>query len=159
LTVPASAKHFANSYVSFDLPDDWACDLEGTEWVCKPPPDANGKSGMIAILTAKFIGPYDSPQLYKEHIEEVGHTKGNRVVAQPEDTLIGRAIWLDASVRNSEVPNYTTRYLARTEGNIGVLVTFSFHSSIEARAKAISDLIAGNVVVDHETALPGSMRR
>lgn len=27
-----SAKMFQNSYVSFQLPDNWGCELEGTEW-------------------------------------------------------------------------------------------------------------------------------
>jgi hypothetical protein len=31
----AEARTFANSYLSFDLPSEWACTLEGTEWVSK----------------------------------------------------------------------------------------------------------------------------
>src|SRR5471030_1647928 len=94
---PAQAKSFANTYVSFDIPDDWQCSLEETEYVCKPPADADGKYSMIAILTAKEVGPMDSPQLYIQHLQDdVGTAAGVETVRAPKSTLIGQVIWLDA---------------------------------------------------------------
>jgi hypothetical protein len=149
---PAEAKHFRNTYVSFDIPDNWTCDLEETEYVCQPPLDANGKAAMIAILTAKRIGLDDSPEQYMQHVKDAEKQPGVEVVVPPHDELIGEALWLDASLRNSEVLHYTTRYLAREEGNIAVLVTFSAHRSVDDKAKPVSDLIASSVVINAQRA-------
>lgn len=152
LATPVNAKHFENSYVAFDLPDNWTCALEETEWVCKPPSDANGRTAMIAILTAKIVGKEDSPQSYIRHLQERGNADGIEILKTPEDQLIGQTIWLDATLLNSELPDYETRYLARTEGRLGVLVTFSAHRGYEAQAKPISDMIAGSVQVNPNAA-------
>jgi hypothetical protein len=152
---PAQAKSFANTYVSFDIPDDWQCRLEETEFVCKPPAGPDGKYSMIVILTAKEVGSMDSPQLYIQHLQdEVATKSGVETVQAPTSTLIGQVIWLDAIYWNSEVPNYKTRYLARTEGNLGVLVTFSAHRSVADEAQAISDQIARSVQVNSYRARP-----
>jgi hypothetical protein len=151
---PASAKHFENTYVGFDLPDDWSCKLEAYEWVCKPPPGLNGRVSMMVILTAKIVGKGDSPQLYIRHLEEIGDRDGVIIDSPPVDRLIGQTIWLDASLWNSELPNYKTRYLVRTEGRLGVLVTFSAHRSVPEQARAISDMIAGSVEVNSYVARP-----
>lgn len=155
LLEPALAKSFANTYVSFDIPDDWQCSLEKTEYVCKPPAGPDGKYSMIVILTAKEVGPMDSPQLYIQHLQnDVGTKAGVKTVRAPTSTLIGQVIWLDAIYLNSEVKNYQTRYLARTEGNLGVLVTFSAHRSVAKQAQAISDQIAKSVQVNSYRARP-----
>lgn len=151
---PAGAAHFKNAYVSFDLPDKWTCGLEGTEWVCKPPTDASGKTAMIVILTAKEVGPTDSPLLYQQHLEDVAKTAGVETVQGPTTTVIGQSIWLDATFMNSELPNYRTRYLVRNEGDVGVLVTFSAHRSVVDSAAAISDAIAASVAVDSAFVRP-----
>lgn len=151
-TNPASAKQFENSYIAFDMPDDWTCALEDTEWVCNPPADPNGKFPMMVILTAKFVGPDDSPQTYLHHIEELGERPGVVVNEPGRERLIGQVIWLDATLSNTEVEGYRTRYLARTEGRIGVLFTFSAHTSVTDTAKEISDRIARSVEVNSYTA-------
>jgi hypothetical protein len=110
---------------------------------------------MMAILTAKEVGPMDSPQLYIQHLtDEVAKEAGVQTVREPTSTLIGQVIWLDATYRNSEIRDYQTRYLARTEGNLGVLVTFSAHRSVASRAQAISDQIAKSVRVNSYLARP-----
>jgi len=155
LAGPIQAKSFANTYVSFDIPDDWQCSLEETEYVCKPPAGPDGKYSMIVILTAKEVGPLDSPQLYIQHLQEdVGAKAGVKTVLPPTSTLIGQVIWLDATYLNSEIENYQTRYLARTEGNLGVLVTFSAHVSVAKQAQVISDQIARSVQVNSYLARP-----
>lgn len=154
LTDPAQAKSFANTYVTFDIPDDWQCSPEGTEYVCQPPAGPDGKYRMIVILTAKEVGPMDSPQLYIQQLLDIGTEAGVETVRVPTSTLIGQVIWLDAIYWNSEVKNYLTRYLARTEGNLGVLVTFSAHRSVADQARAISDQIAKSVQVNSYRARP-----
>ena len=150
---PAGATRFHNSYVSFDMPDGWACKLEETEFVCYPPPP-DGRHSMGVILTAKQVGRVDSPQLYLRHLEEVGRRPEVTVGQAPKQTLIGDSLWIDGSFWNSELRDYETRYLVRTEGDIGVLVTFSAHRSVVAQAKAVSYLIARSVVVNSKFARP-----
>jgi hypothetical protein len=150
----AQAKSFANTYVKFDIPDAWQCSLEGTDYVCQPPAGPDGKCSMIVVLTAKEVGPMDSPQLYIQHLEDVGAKAGVETVQTPKSTLIGQVIWLDAIYWNSEVKNYQTRYLVRTEGNLGVLVTFSAHRSVVDQAQAISNQIAKSVEVNSYRARP-----
>lgn len=154
LSMPAAAKRFENSYISFDVPDAWTCEKEDGEYVCSPPVDANGKRSMIAILTAKFAGPDDSPQLYKEHLQQLGTKRGVKVDVAPDDTLIGQFMWIDATLENTEIANYSTRYLARTEGDIGVLVTFSANKTVKSQAQPISDMIANSVQVNSAFAHP-----
>lgn len=154
ISAPAVAKRFENSYISFDVPDNWTCGKEDDDYVCSPPLDANGKKNMIAILTAKFAGPGDSPQLYKDHLQQLGTKQGVKVDVAPDDTLIGQFMWIDATLENTEIKNYSTRYLARTEGDIGVLVTFSAHRSVSTQAQPISDMIAKSVQVNSYFAHP-----
>ena len=55
----ANAKRFRNAYVSFELPPNWNCKLEGSEWVCENDFSAKTKEAII-ILTAKEVGPTDT---------------------------------------------------------------------------------------------------
>src|SRR6185312_5686077 len=48
----AHAKRFRNAYVSFELPPNWNCKLEGSEWVCENEFSNKTKEAII-ILTAK----------------------------------------------------------------------------------------------------------
>jgi hypothetical protein len=146
------AKQFENSYITFSLPDDWNCALEDAEWV------SNGNFSMIAILTAKFVGPQDTPRSYFYHMEELGEQKGVVVERPARETLIGQVIWLDAVLSNTEVDGYQTRYLVRTEGTIGVLVTFSAHHSVVDSAREISDGIARSVEINSYMARPELQR-
>ncbi len=148
----AEPKTFRTAFLSLELPEDWTCALEETEWVCTPPPDRNGKFAMLVVFTAKEVGADDSPQLYIEHLEERARQEGLKVLVAPSSTLIGRSLWLDATIEGSEQPGYTTRYLGRTAGDLGVLVTFSAHRSAKAVADPISAGIANSVEVDETFA-------
>src|SRR5271156_4831665 len=64
----AHAKLFRNAYVSFELPPNWNCKLEGSEWVCEN--DFAGKTKeAIVILTAKEVGPTDTLAAYLAHMQ------------------------------------------------------------------------------------------
>src|SRR3954463_6699411 len=64
----AHAKLFRNAYVSFELPPNWNCKLEGSEWVCEN--DFAGKTKeAIIILTAKEVGPTDTLAAYLAHLQ------------------------------------------------------------------------------------------
>lgn len=128
------AKTFANAYVSFELPDKWACVLEQTEWVCRPSAIEAAPQAII-ILTAKEVGPSDSLAAYEQHLKTprvVPSRTGQPLQSQilkVETRQISGHPWVDGMHKASEVPNYFTRYLATTKDKIAVLVTFSAHQA------------------------------
>lgn len=135
LALTASAKIFQNSYVSFELPDNWACELEGTEWVCvnKFTKKFNEKKDAVIILTAKEKGPSDSLEAYETHLKtprKLMNSKAQNyesVLKQVKQRKISLQSWVDGLHLGSEVQNYYTRYLATTKGQIAILVTFTAH--------------------------------
>lgn len=130
----ASAKIFRNSYVSFELPPGWDCQLEGTEWVCRSTKADQAKESII-ILTAKEAGPKDNLQAYETHLKtprvinnSAGKPEPSKII-QVSQRTINQQVWVDGMHLASEVPNYYTRYLATVKDRIAVLVTFSAHKN------------------------------
>lgn len=128
----ASAKLFSNSYISFELPPEWNCSQEGTEWVCISKLSKEAKEAMI-ILTAKEVGPSDSLAAYMNYLKQprvlpakTGAPKQSKVL-QVTQRNISNHPWVDSLHLGSEVPSYYTRYLATVKDRIAILVTFSAH--------------------------------
>lgn len=132
----AEAKTFTNAYISFNMPDMWNCALEQTEWVCRSTRNEEVKEAII-ILTAKEVGPTDSYQNYRGHLNSpiaaqarAGQTTNSQIIYAAKDLKINNQDWLDGLHLGSEVPNYYTRYLATIKDNkIAILVTFSAHKN------------------------------
>lgn len=125
---------FKNAYISFDIQDNWRCNLEQTEWVCRAEDPQEAKEAVI-ILTAKEKGPTDSFPLYEAHLNSPmplvlknGATTQSRVVYKAQVQRINDQPWLDGLHTNSEVLGYHTRYLATIKDQIAILVTFSAHN-------------------------------
>lgn len=137
----SNAKLFRNSYVSFELPPNWNCALEGTEWVCvnKFVKKNNEKKEAIIILTAKEKGPSDSLKAYEAHLKtprKLVNAKGAKYSSQIKGVRsrkIALQDWMDGIHLGSEVQNYYTRYLATVKGQIAILVTFSAHKDHYAK--------------------------
>lgn len=124
---------FRNAYVSFEMPDNWKCALEQTEWVCRSEDQKQSKEAII-ILTAKEVGPMDSYEAYINHLntpQQVTYrntgTTTSRIVYPPKRITVNDHQWIDGLHLGSEVPSYFTRYLATIKDRIAVLVTFSAH--------------------------------
>jgi hypothetical protein len=78
-SVPLAAETFQNTYMSFELPPRWACQLEQTEWVCEDGAEGPQKSAII-ILTAKERGVIDRLDLYEDELSRprpLRDTNGN----------------------------------------------------------------------------------
>lgn len=134
-SLSGEAKVFRNAYVSFELPDNWKCALEHTEWVCRSESDKESKEAII-ILTAKEVGPTDSFDAYIQHLNtpQTSHTKTgqtlvSRVTYPPKQVKINDQVWIDGLHMGSEVSNYFTRYLATIKDKIAILVTLSAHKN------------------------------
>lgn len=126
------AKLFRNAYLSFELPPNWNCKLEKTEWVCVNKYSQRSKEAII-ILTAKEVGPSDTLPSFMSHLQtpkslasKTGKTTLSKVYHVKQRNINGQT-WIDGMHMGSEVSNYYTRYLATIKNRIAVLVTFSAH--------------------------------
>lgn len=129
---PVSAEIFRNSYLSFELPSAWKCNLEGTEWVCEDTSEGDQKTAII-ILTAKERGSEDRLDLYEDHLsatKPLMDSKGaptgrSSTVEFVKRETIGDRTWVHGRQFESKVPNYYTDYFATVDDEIAILVTFS----------------------------------
>jgi hypothetical protein len=128
----SQAKVFRNSYIQFELPPRWDCQLEGTEWVCRNSNEKEAPEAII-VLTAKEVGPSDTVEQYEAHLKVARTMPGPggqpqaSTVKHVRQRQIGGINWVDGLHMSSEVPNYYTRYLGAVKQKIAVLVTFSAH--------------------------------
>lgn len=128
----AEAKRFRNAYVSFDLPPNWNCKLEGAEWVCENDYSKKQKEAII-ILTAKEVGPSDSLASYTTALQTPRILPGKggapikSKVIHVQQRTIANQLWVDGMHEGSEVSAYFTRYMATIKDRIAILVTFSAH--------------------------------
>lgn len=125
---------FQNSYVSFELPPNWKCDLDGTEWTCTSKFEKNTKEAII-ILTAKEAGPSDSLSAYEAHLKQPksrmdksGRNQTSKVI-NIKKMQIANHTWIDGLHLGSEINSYYTRYLATIKDRLAIAVTFSAHKS------------------------------
>lgn len=131
-SLTAEAKRFTNAYVSFELPPNWNCKLEGSEWVCENDFAQKTKEAII-ILTAKEVGPTDTLPGYLAHLQTPralparGGTQTRSQVITVKERMIGNQMWVDGLHLGSEVGPYFTRYLATIKERIAILITFSAH--------------------------------
>lgn len=128
----AHAKRFRNAYISFELPPNWNCKLEGSEWVCENDFSAKTKEAII-ILSAKEVGPTDTLPAYLAHLQTPRTLQGRGGVVSKskivhvKERMISNQMWIDGMHEGSEVGPYFTRYLATIKDRIAILVTFSAH--------------------------------
>jgi LPXTG-motif cell wall-anchored protein len=130
-TFSAQAKMFSNSYVSFQLPDNWSCKQNNTEWVCRSANNEQAKQAII-VFTAKEVGPNDNFAYYNQYLKSPKtprHRDGTVSTASKVQHLktvnIGNSQWIDALHLGSLLPNFYSRYLITIKGRVSVLVTFS----------------------------------
>lgn len=131
--ISADAKLFSNSYVSFELPPNWDCTREGTEWLCVSQFERGTQKEAIIVLTAKEVGPADTLAQYMAHLKEprLLPVKGGAPVPSKVFSVQQRTInnhpWIDSLHLGSEISTYYTRYLGTVKDRIAILVTFSAH--------------------------------
>jgi len=134
LNVSNAANRFVNQFISFELPANWQCNLEGAEWVCQNV-DKKSSRDAIIIMAAKLKGNQDSLDQYLEHLQKpkTYRSVNNRPVqSEPKFARykkINGHTWVDSLHLESEIPGFYTRYLATVKEDIGVLVTYSVNKS------------------------------
>lgn len=130
----AHGRRFQNAYVSFELPANWSCSIEGTEWICASAMAPTTKAALI-VLTAKEVGPSDTFPAYQAHLnatrtipDKTGKPTTSRKI-HVKQRQIQNQLWIDGMHLGSEIPAYYTRYLATIKDKIAILVTFSAYQS------------------------------
>jgi hypothetical protein len=124
------AKTFQNSYVSFDVPDNWNCAQEGVAWTCTPQNVLEAKEAVI-VLAAKVSGPEDTLINFLNHLKKpktvttkAGTPMPSSVMYAQERLLAGNR-WVQAQHLGSEIQEYYTLYLATVKEQLAILVSFS----------------------------------
>lgn len=142
LTLNAKAVTFRNAYIAFEMQDNWSCQLEQTEWVCRSSDPVEAKEAVI-ILTAKEKGVTDRFHFYENHLNNpiATVTRGGESLTsilkyKAVTNKVNDQNWLDGLHQNSEVKHYFTRYLATVKENMAILVTFSAHNRHYAKHSA-----------------------
>jgi hypothetical protein len=126
----AHAKTFQNSYVSFDVPDDWTCVQEGVAWTCNPRGAVESKEAVI-VLASKVAGPEDNLGTFlnflkqpKKIVTKVGTPMPSQVMYAQQRQLGGHP-WIQAQHLGSEIQEYYTLYLATVKEQLAILISFS----------------------------------
>ena len=148
LAQSVQARDFQTSYIQFQLPHQWDCQLRKTAWVCRhrisTPCRKNPKKKACQtqirkskeatiIFSAKEVSDIDQIQTYFENLKNPRKfKKGSKITSQSQvihikNVQIQKHKWVDGMHLGSEIPHYYTRYLATIKGNIAILVTFSAH--------------------------------
>lgn len=131
-TIQAHAEIFRNEYISFEMPPNWSCSDEGTEWICVSRFDRQSKEAII-VLTAKEVGPTDNFEYYTNYLktprslpDTTGMMKPSEVL-NVQERMINNHKWIDALHLGSEITSYYTRYVATVKDQLAILITLSAH--------------------------------
>lgn len=128
--VQTEAKTFQNSYVSFDVPDNWACLQEGVAWTCTPS-DPKGSREAVIVLAAKVAAPEDNIVNFLNFLREPKKIKTRVGTPMPSQVMycqqrkLGNHTWVQAQHLGSEIEEYYTLYLATVKEQLAILVSFS----------------------------------
>jgi len=130
IAVNTEAKTFQNSYVSFDVPDNWNCLQEGVAWTCSPTNPVEMKEAVI-VLAAKIAGPEDNLLNFETFLRQpkkittkVGTPMPSQVMYSQKRKLAGTD-WVQSQHLGSEIQEYYTLYLATVKEQLAILVSFS----------------------------------
>jgi hypothetical protein len=142
----ANARVFENNYLSFSMPDGWSCILEGTEYVCRPPNPAGKKFAITFIMAAKEVGPQDTLAAYTAHLARNPPPRGTLLKA-PVHRNVSGTLWVDATLADSEIKGYHTRYLGTVKDGVAVLMTISVHKNFLAQYEGVASVAADTLKV------------
>lgn len=134
LPLTAQAKIFKNSYVSFEVPDNWNCIQEGVAWTCTPATPIEAREAVI-VLAAKVAGPEDNLVNFQTYLGQpkklatkVGTPMPSQVMYAQERTLAGTK-WIQAQHLGSEIQQFYTLYLATVKDSLAILISLSAEKS------------------------------
>lgn len=129
----AHAARWSNQFIEFELPAQWNCSLEASEWICQSADPARKKEAII-VIAAKLKGDQDSLDQYLAYLRQPKSltVQGRALKSDPKyvkSVSINGHPWADALHLESEIPGFYTRYLATIKTDIAVLLTYSIAKS------------------------------
>jgi hypothetical protein len=139
LTLVAGTPHslaarWSNQFIEFELPPQWQCNLEGSEFVCQSTQEQKKRDALI-VFAAKFKGEQDSLIAYEAYLKapkSYTSVQGKPIKSEPKftkSTNLNNQAWIDSLHMESELPGFYTRYLATVKDDIAVLVTYSINKN------------------------------
>lgn len=137
-----NAKTFKNSYLTFELPDNWSCQQEGTEWICSPLDSVIARDALI-ILSAKEAGPEDSFASYQTYLSQPRLLQNSKNIPKPSRVIhsktrnINDQQWVEGLHLNSEIEGFYTLYLATVKQGLAVLVSLSAEKNKAAQFNSV----------------------
>lgn len=124
-----STKPFVSNFIEFNLPDNWDCEPVSDDWTCQTI-NPEFKKEALVVLTYRLSGPKDNLLEFLNFLKLPRNIKikEKQIVSKPFyskfKNILGHE-WVDAVHENSELPNYTTRYLATIKNGRTLLLAFS----------------------------------
>lgn len=140
----AHAKTFQNSYVSFEVPDNWSCLQEGVAWTCTPTTPAESREAVI-VLAAKVAGPEDNLVNFATYLKEPKKIKTHVGTPMPSQVMyaqqraLGGHTWVQAQHLGSEIQEFYTLYLATVKDQLAILVSFSAEKTRYSKYNPVFD--------------------
>lgn len=117
------------TYLSFEEPPGWGCDLSNGVYICQAPKDPERSESLILVFGAPST-EWDSFESYEEYLkkpktilDESGKSTSSKVVYVRRRNINGFE-WVDSLQQNSELPGFWTRYLATIQKPLAILVTY-----------------------------------
>ena len=149
-------KTFSNAYISFDIPATWDCERDGAAFSCQE----NGvkKVSSVAILAAKLTDPSsENAAVFASELALQRTLKtqdGRTILSKPIDNrtrCIGGTQWQWGKQFQSELAGYFTEYFVALTKGITILVTISYHTSVEAEGREFARTLARHLTVVYQS--------
>lgn len=117
------------SYLSFDEPPGWTCQLSQGIYLCESPNEKERQNSLIMIFGAP-VTDFDSLANYEAYLnktktilDDVGQPIQSKVTFVRQREINGFS-WVDSLQKNSELSGFWTRYVATVQKPLAILVTY-----------------------------------
>lgn len=124
-----SSKPFVSNFIELNLPDNWECEALNEDWSCQTI-NPESKKEALAVFTYRLSEPNDRLLEFLNFLKLPRNLKINdsELISKPIyskfKNILGHE-WVDALHENSELPDYSTRYLATIKNGRTLLLAFS----------------------------------
>ncbi|NDC25745.1 MAG: hypothetical protein EBZ49_16665, partial [Proteobacteria bacterium] len=117
------------TYLSFEEPPGWNCDLSQGVYLCQSPTEPDRSEALILVFGAPST-EWDSLENYESYLGQpktINDDSGNPInskVTFVRKRNINGFNWVDSLQQNSELQGFWTRYVATVQKPLAILVTY-----------------------------------
>lgn len=158
LPLNIGAKTFRNTYLTFEIPENWSCQLEGIAWVCSPKSVIENKEALL-VVTAKMAGPDDTLLGFEKYLRKPKalstktHAGAFSKFVSLEHKKMTGLEWIQSIHIGSEIPEFQTTYAATVKEGLAILVSFSFDTDYRGKYEKIFSTLFTSMKIDAAQAL------